>query len=81
MKPDKVPISNVQTLKYKRDELFRDFEDHPGRLALAREIKNIDDQIAELSAGKKGLGLNGSSNTGGPDHRYSLTRMSRRCCK
>jgi len=81
MKPDKVPISNVQTLKYKRDELFRDFEDHPGRLALAREIKSIDDQIAELSAGKKGLGLNRSSNTGGPDHRYSLTRMSRRRCK
>jgi len=49
----KVPISQVQTLKFKRDELFRDFEDHPGRLALAREIKDIDDQIAELNAGKK----------------------------
>jgi hypothetical protein len=49
----KVPISEVQTLKFKRDELFRDFEDHPGRLALAREIKDIDDQIAELNAGKK----------------------------
>jgi hypothetical protein len=53
MKPDKVPISDVQTLKFKRDELFRNFEDHPGRLALAREIKTIDDQIAELNAGKK----------------------------
>jgi hypothetical protein len=49
----KVPISEVQTLKFKRDELFRDFEDYPGRLALAREIKDIDDQIAELNAGKK----------------------------
>jgi hypothetical protein len=53
MKPDKVPISDVQTLKFKRDELFRDFQDHPGKLALAREIKDIDDQIAELSVGKK----------------------------
>jgi hypothetical protein len=68
MKPDKVPISDVQTLKFKRDELFKDFEEHPGRLALAREIKNIDDQIAELSAGKKGLRLNRSSKTGGPYH-------------
>jgi hypothetical protein len=33
--------------------LFRDFEDHPGRLALATEIKDIDDQIAELNAGKE----------------------------
>jgi hypothetical protein len=49
--------SDVQTLKFKRDELFRDFEDHPGRLALAIEIKNIDDQIAELSAGKKRAGI------------------------
>ena len=53
MKPDKVPISDVQTLKFRRNELFRDFEDHPGRLALAREIKAIDDQIAEISVGKK----------------------------
>jgi len=53
MKPDKVPISDVQTLKSKRNQLFRDFEDHPGRLALAREIKTIDDQIAELTASKK----------------------------
>jgi hypothetical protein len=37
----------------KREELFRDFEDHPGRLALATEIKDIDDQIAELNAGKE----------------------------
>ena len=43
----KMAISDVQTLKDKRDELFRDFEDHPGKLALAREIKDIDDQIAE----------------------------------
>jgi hypothetical protein len=53
MKPDKVPISDVQTLKFKRDELFGDFQDHPGNLALAREIKDFDDQIAELSVGKK----------------------------
>jgi hypothetical protein len=53
MKPDKVPIPDVQTLKFKRDELFRDFEDHPGKLALAIEIKIIDDQIAELNVGKK----------------------------
>jgi hypothetical protein len=53
MKRDKIPISDVQKLKFKRDELFRDFEDHPGRLALATEIKDIDDQIAELNASKK----------------------------
>jgi hypothetical protein len=53
MKPDKVPIPDVQTLKFRRDELFRDFEDHPAKLALAREIKDIDDQIAELNVGKK----------------------------
>jgi len=57
MKPNKVPTSHVQTLKAQRDDLFRDFEDHPGRLALAREIKNIDDQIAELSVGKKRAGI------------------------
>jgi hypothetical protein len=50
------PISDVRTLKSKRDELFRDFEDHPGKLALAREIKKIDDQIAELTSGKKKTG-------------------------
>ena len=53
MKHDKPGISDVQTLKFKRDELFRDFEDQPGKLTLAREIKDIDDQIAELNAGKK----------------------------
>jgi hypothetical protein len=56
MKPDKVPIPDVQTLKFRRDELFRDFEEHPGKLKLAREIKDIDDQIAELTAGKKKTG-------------------------
>ena len=44
---------SLQTLKFKRDELFRNFEVHPGKLRLAREIKDIDDQIAELNAGKK----------------------------
>ena len=58
MKPDKVLISDVQMLKSRRDELFRDFEDHPGKLALAREIKDIDDQIAELTVGKKKTLLN-----------------------
>jgi hypothetical protein len=53
MTPDKVAISNVQTLKFRRDELFRDFENHPWKLALATEIKDIDDQIADLSTGKK----------------------------
>jgi hypothetical protein len=53
MKPDKVPIAEVQKLKTKRDELFRDFEDHPWRLALATEIKSIDDQIAELNVRKE----------------------------
>jgi hypothetical protein len=53
MTPDKVAIPNVQTLKFRRDELFRDFESHPGKLALVREIKDIDDQIAEISAGRK----------------------------
>jgi len=57
MKRDKVPISDVQTLKFKRDELFREFECHPGKLALAREIKTIDDEIAELRARKR-RGLN-----------------------
>jgi len=47
MKPDKVPTSNVQTLKAKRDELFGQFENHPGKLSLATEVKIIDDQIAE----------------------------------
>jgi len=53
MKPNKVPASLVQTLKSKRDELFRQFEDHPWKLSLATEIKIIDDQIAEESRGKK----------------------------
>jgi hypothetical protein len=53
MKPNKVPASVVQTLKSKRDELFRQFEDHPWKLSLATEIKIIDDQIAEESRGKK----------------------------
>jgi len=53
MTPDNVAIPNVQTLKFRRDELFREFEDHPGKLALAREIKAIDDQIAELNVCKK----------------------------
>lgn len=53
MKPDKVAISDMQTLKAKRDELFRQFEDHPWRLALANEIKIIDDQTAKSSAKKK----------------------------
>jgi hypothetical protein len=57
MKPDKVPISDVQTLKAQRDELFRDFEDHPWKLSLSTEIKIIDDQIAELGAGKKRAGI------------------------
>ena len=56
MKFDKIPISDVEMLKFRRNELFRDFEDHPGSLALAREIKTIDDQIAELTAGKKKAG-------------------------
>lgn len=58
MKFDKLQISDVEILKFKRNQLFRDFEDHPGRLSLAREIKAIDDQIAELTeiAGKKKTG-------------------------
>jgi hypothetical protein len=56
MKFDKLPLSDVEILKFRRNELFRDFEDHPGRLSLAREIKDIDDQIAELTAGKKKTG-------------------------
>jgi hypothetical protein len=53
MKRDKMPVSDVQKLKFKREQLFKDFEDHTGRLALATEIKDIDDQIAELNAGKE----------------------------
>ena len=53
MKPTKVCISAVQTLKSKRNELFRQFEDHPWQLSLAVEIKSIDDQIAEQSGGNK----------------------------
>jgi hypothetical protein len=53
MTPDIVAIPNVQTLKFRRAELFRDFENHPRKLALAREIKDIDDQIAKISAGRK----------------------------
>ena len=49
-KPDR--IAEVQTVKSRRDELFRDFENHPRKLALAREIKDFDDQIADLSTGK-----------------------------
>ena len=55
MKLDKVPTSVVQTLKTKRDELIREFEVHPWKLALATEIKTIDDQIAEESREKKEL--------------------------
>ena len=50
------PIYDMQTLQFRRSELFRDFEDHPWRLALAKEIKIIDDKIAELNAGKKKTG-------------------------
>ena len=53
MKPDKAPIPDVQTLKAKRNELFRQFDSHPWKLSLATEIKIIDDQIAEQSLGKK----------------------------
>jgi hypothetical protein len=53
MKSAKEPISDAQTLKAKRDELFRQFEDHPWKLSLATEIKIIDDQIAEGARGKK----------------------------
>ena len=53
MKPDKMPIPDVQNLKAKRDELFRRFEHHPRLLSLAAEIKSIDDQIADQSFGKK----------------------------
>ena len=65
MKLDKIPISDVQKLKIKRAELFRDFEDHPGRLALATEIKDIDDQIAELMRARKRHG--------------PILRVARRC--
>jgi hypothetical protein len=53
MKPANVAISDVQTLKTKRDELFRQFVAHPRKLSLATEIKIIDDQIAEESRAKK----------------------------
>jgi hypothetical protein len=56
MKPAKEPIADVQILKAKRDELFRQFEDHPWKLSLATEIKIIDDQIAEDARGKKKAG-------------------------
>ena len=54
------PIYDMQTLQFRRSELFRDLEDHPGRLALAKEIKIIDDKIAELNAGKKKAGVGSS---------------------
>jgi|KBSMisStaDraftv2_1062788.scaffolds.fasta_scaffold02138_11 hypothetical protein len=54
------PIYDMQTLQFRRSELFRDFEDHPGRLALAKEIKIIDDKIAGLNAGKKKAGVGSS---------------------
>lgn len=57
MKSAKVPISEVQRLKMKRDELFRQFEDHPWQLSLATEIKNLDDQIAKQSGGNKYAGI------------------------
>ena len=53
MKLDKVPTSVVQTLKTKRDELFRQFENQPWKLSLAAEIKTIDDQIAVESHEKQ----------------------------
>lgn len=56
MKPVKVPIAAAQTLKAKRDELFRQFEEHPWKLSLATEIKLIDDQIAEESRSQKKAG-------------------------
>jgi len=52
MKPGKESIVNVQALKARRDELFKQFEDHPWLLSLATEIKIIDDQIAEEVRGK-----------------------------
>ncbi len=56
MKPANVVISDVQTLKAKRDKLFKQFEDHPWKLSLAREIKLIDDQIVEESRTRKKAG-------------------------
>jgi len=54
MKHANVAIADVQTLKAKRAELFKQFEADPGKLSLAKEIRNIDDQIAEEShPGKK----------------------------
>jgi hypothetical protein len=47
MKPVKESVSDAQKLKAKRDELFRQFEEKPWELSLAKEIKLIDDQIAE----------------------------------
>jgi|KBSMisStaDraftv2_1062788.scaffolds.fasta_scaffold694323_2 hypothetical protein len=52
MKPIKPPVSDIPTLKAKRDELFREFEEHPWKLSLATEIKLIDDRIAEESRGQ-----------------------------
>lgn len=56
MKLDKVATSVVKTLKTKRDELFRQFENQPWKLSLATEIKIIDDQIAEETRDKKRAG-------------------------
>jgi hypothetical protein len=53
MKPANVAISDVQTLRSKRDKLFKQFQDHPWKLSLAKEIKVIDDQIAEESRARK----------------------------
>jgi hypothetical protein len=33
--------------------LFKQFENHPGKLSLVTEIKIIDDRIAEEARGKK----------------------------
>jgi len=49
MKHANVAIADVQTLKAKRAELFKQFEAEPGKLSLAKEIRIIDDQIAEES--------------------------------
>jgi len=53
MKHANVAIADVQTLKAKRADLFKQFEAEPGKLWLAKEIRIIDDQIAEESQARE----------------------------
>jgi hypothetical protein len=59
MKPDKVAIPDVQKLKFRRDELFREFEYHPGKLGVRpNKSKSLTIRLLNLAWARKRHGLN-----------------------